>query len=305
MQTIGQRLAEGRRAVGLARERAAKFLGIPEDQLECYEAGQKEPDMAVALKLADLYGCDDRWLLTGEDEARTPGVGLDLAEIRDEDLPVIAKVNRIMKNLYDMNKILGENAYNEMGPSRKGEECAVRAAVFIDGEYMVAVLKHFGSPRVDYSRFADWACDGAELFRAYYYDCLPYQSAYPTAEEKKRFSDKQRFFTALRRLDRFYVREGRLEYRGTDDKGSPVFVQKRVDLQMGLDIATVVSKNRVGMVVLVTGDSDFVPAVRLARDEGIIVRLVHGPKRSYHQDLWEAVDERRELTEEILKSMLL
>ena len=68
-----------------------------------------------------------------------------------------------------------------------------------------------------------------------------------------------------------------------------------------LDIASLVSKGKIDLAVLFTGDSDFVPAVSLAQEQGVLVRLVHGPARTYHQELWDAVDERWELTEEIIK----
>ncbi len=46
-----------------------------------------------------------------------------------------------------------------------------------------------------------------------------------------------------------------------------------------------------------TGDSDFLPAVKIARDEGVVVRLAHGAgKNRPHNELWEVADERVELT---------
>ncbi len=45
------------------------------------------------------------------------------------------------------------------------------------------------------------------------------------------------------------------------------FSQKRVDLKIGLDIASLSLKKQVEQIVLVSGDSDFVPAAKLARRE--------------------------------------
>src|SRR5690606_8909702 len=44
--------------------------------------------------------------------------------------------------------------------------------------------------------------------------------------------------------------------------------QKGVDMRIGLDIAALTLKRFVGTIVLVSGDSDFVPAAKLARREG-------------------------------------
>lgn len=45
--------------------------------------------------------------------------------------------------------------------------------------------------------------------------------------------------------------------------------QKGVDMKIGLDIASMAYKQQVEQIVLISGDSDFVPAAKLARREGI------------------------------------
>lgn len=180
-----------------------------------------------------------------------------------------------------------------------------RAAVFIDGAYLSRILRDaYGAPRLDYAAFATWCASNFELFRCYYYDCLPYQSKNPSEEERERFSRAQKFFNALKRLDRFEVREGRLAFRGMNNQGKPIFQQKQVDLYLGVDIARTVFHNAVRMIVLVSGDSDLLPAVALAREQSVLVRLVHGPVMTYHQELWDAVDERVELNESIISTTL-
>lgn len=62
------------------------------------------------------------------------------------------------------------------------------------------------------------------------------------------------------------------------------------------------------MVVLVTGDSDMIPAAAAEQEAAALVRLVHGPRDaqgrpSYHQDLWDLVDERKEISFSAVKTM--
>ena len=45
--------------------------------------------------------------------------------------------------------------------------------------------------------------------------------------------------------------------------------QKGVDMRVGLDIASLAYKKQVNQLILISGDSDFVPAAKLARREGI------------------------------------
>lgn len=49
--------------------------------------------------------------------------------------------------------------------------------------------------------------------------------------------------------------------------------QKGVDMKIGLDIASLAYKKLVDKIVLISGDSDFVPAAKVARREGIDVVL--------------------------------
>lgn len=176
-----------------------------------------------------------------------------------------------------------------------------KAAVLIDAGYIMNILRtQFNEAIIEYDKFAKWACKPEELFRAYYYDCLPYQSPNPSPIENAMMSAKQRFFGYLTNLDRFTVRQGKLQLRGYHKDGHPIFVQKRVDLQMGLDIATLVFRDRVDTICLVSGDSDLLPAVGLAKDSGIIVRLVHGRANSYHRDLWASADERIQITGQVI-----
>jgi uncharacterized LabA/DUF88 family protein len=179
-----------------------------------------------------------------------------------------------------------------------------RVAVFIDNGYMRSLLKSYlNETRIDYRKFVEWISRGDDLFRAYVYDCLPYQSEKPTPEEREKMSRMQAFVRALECLDRFTVRQGRLECRGTKDE--PVFVQKRVDLQLGLDIATLALGHRVDIIAVVSGDSDLIPAINFVKDRGVLVRLVHGPKRTYHDELWLLADERLEITHEVINCVAL
>ena len=70
----------------------------------------------------------------------------------------------------------------------------------------------------------------------------------------------------------------------------PNIEQKGVDLRIGLDIARLALRQMVSSIVVVTGDSDLVPAFKFARREGCRVYLDHmghGVKRELkvHADL--------------------
>jgi uncharacterized LabA/DUF88 family protein len=122
-------------------------------------------------------------------------------------------------------------------------------AVLIDGGYMMNVLKRYGEPRIDYGLFVQWVCGADSLFRAYYYTCPPHQSS--SDEDREKASRAESFFNALERLNHFIVRLGRLEYRGTKDDGSPIYIQKMVDILIGIDMATLILHRRVDKIAVI------------------------------------------------------
>lgn len=65
--------------------------------------------------------------------------------------------------------------------------------------------------------------------------------------------------------------------------------QKGVDMKLGVDITSVVLKNLANKIVLISGDSDFVPAAKLARVEGAHF-ILDAMGRKVKGDLAEHID---------------
>jgi uncharacterized LabA/DUF88 family protein len=191
-----------------------------------------------------------------------------------------------------------------------------RLAIFVDGGYLDSLASDEFGIRIDQSKLGEEirrivaakTPNSVDLLRTLYYDCLPYQSNPPTTEEKERFSKKRSYFDMLRNLPRFDVREGRLVFRGLDKSGKQIFQQKRVDLLLGLDFALLSGKRQITHVAVVSGDSDLLPAFKVAKEEGISVWLFHGPRKSrkdggssYAYELWQEADERCEIDSAFMK----
>lgn len=65
--------------------------------------------------------------------------------------------------------------------------------------------------------------------------------------------------------------------------------QKGVDMRIGLDIASITLKKQAQTIILVAGDSDFVPAAKFARREGM--EFILDPLRQrVNPDLYEHID---------------
>lgn len=137
------------------------------------------------------------------------------------------------------------------------------------------------------------------LHRIFYYDCPPFQGQAhnPISNKTVLFGKtptaqfQSEFHTELLKVRKLALRRGELRSRGQWVLNSEVlsqliagkksiddlterdvrhsFVQKMVDMKIGLDIATLAHEKQVDRIVLVAGDSDFVPAAKLARRKGI------------------------------------
>ncbi len=76
------------------------------------------------------------------------------------------------------------------------------------------------------------------------------------------------------------IEESDLEYQAR---------QKGIDVRIGVDISSMALKRQVDQIILITGDSDFVPAAKLARREGVDIIL--DPMWSHiGEDLFEHID---------------
>ena len=187
-----------------------------------------------------------------------------------------------------------------------------RLAIFVDGGYLTNIVRPIGV-KIDFKRFGDFVREALsesveeplDLVRTYYYDCLPWRGDSPTEEENRRYFAALKYFKVLRSIPRFDVREGRLQRMGTYPNGSPILRQKRVDLLLGTDIARLCSRGRVSHIALLTGDSDFLPAVDIAKEEGVSVWLLHGDRKTYAEELRQRADDALHLTSQLLRDASL
>jgi uncharacterized LabA/DUF88 family protein len=163
--------------------------------------------------------------------------------------------------------------------------------IFLDGEYARKIFERQGC-RIDVPLFVKKVLELAQidynqLLRVYYYTSPPYQGQQPTPDEKQRYQRFQKFNDYLRRQDNFEIKLGRLEKRGGE------FKQKMVDVHLSIDLVELSAKSKIETAILIAGDSDFVPAVRRAKYNGVRVILCCSFDRSqYHQNLWDEADRR-------------
>jgi len=70
---------------------------------------------------------------------------------------------------------------------------------------------------------------------------------------------------------------------------------------LGVDLVQLSATKQINTAILLAGDSDFVPAIEVAKQHGVLVELWHGPRSgaghtTVHNELWSECDEREEIT---------
>lgn len=185
----------------------------------------------------------------------------------------------------------------------------VRVAVLIDGGYFIKRYnynwnKNGNATPADVANHLYTLAHnhiGKEnyLYRIFYYDCLPLSKRVHNPISKKCivFENspeavfRREIIECLKQKRKVALRLGELKDTGkwfikakhtkdlingkiniTDLKENDVFYemkQKSIDMKIGVDIASLSLKRFVDKIVLFSGDSDFVPAAKLARREGI------------------------------------
>lgn len=159
-----------------------------------------------------------------------------------------------------------------------------------------------------------------ELYRVFYYDCPPVSKNvyHPLTGKSVNFGKAPMygwangFHDELKAKRKFALRMGRLSDNDiyfqldpamvkrlcsgkaeisdlTEDDFRITFKQKGVDMKLGIDISSLAFEGTVNQIILIAGDSDFVPAAKVARRKGIDF-ILDPMGHSINSDLMEHID---------------
>lgn len=188
-----------------------------------------------------------------------------------------------------------------------------RVIIQIDGGHLRAHARRDGIEyTVDFIEDFAHACIGKneELIRVFYYDCKPFQgeAPLPVSGDTYVFKSGGGWLDEMAARDFFAVRTGVLKFRGwkpkllplaqsglSDQDFRPDFEQKGLDLRLGLDLARVIEQKACDRVVLVSADTDLIPAMHLVRHAGLQLIGVDFPNAPLHGEILSHFDLMREV----------
>lgn len=184
-----------------------------------------------------------------------------------------------------------------------------RTYISIDGGYLTYMMMESGFfvNAENIEKIAHACIDPAdeELWRILFYHCREYEgeTQLPISGEARHWRPKShQVVDDLARRNYFSVRLGNLAFRGwrkksghrsevlSDSDFSPVFEQKGVDMRIGLDMSVVAHERLVDRMILISADTDLIPALSLCRQRGIQTVMIDFPDKMLSPRLQEHID---------------
>ena len=133
-----------------------------------------------------------------------------------------------------------------------------------------------------------------EIYRIFVYLSNPVRKLHfgDDIVENRAYERTKRFIETIASQPHVAVRRGKLKFRGYNKEGEPILIQKQVDMLIGLDIAHVSYTRLADRVLIFSFDTDMIPAMKVARINGLQVVLPSLPDINrvpkdmvYHADL--------------------
>lgn len=174
-----------------------------------------------------------------------------------------------------------------------------RVAVFIDGNnFYFGLKKVYGGGKsfinFNFEKFCNFLAGKEELVAIFYYN-----APLDITRDMEKYKNQQRFFDKIRKIPKMKLILCKLLKRTIKGTGKNYYVLKEDDIYMAVDLVKGAFKNTYDEAILVSGDGDFVPAVKAAREERKIIKNAYF-KKSASTNLKMNCDTSFELRKEIL-----
>src|SRR3989344_4399724 len=177
-----------------------------------------------------------------------------------------------------------------------------RVAVFIDGNnFYFGLKKLYGKEtslkNFDFQGFVNFLAGDGKVVGIYYYNAQLDREFNP-----KKFKSQKDFFAKLREIPNFHLVLCRLLKRNITGTNKHYYIIKEDDINMAVDMVENAYEDNFDIAILVSGDGDFVPAVRSVKKRNKVIKNVYF-KNSSSRNLKNFCDESLELTKEMLDKL--
>ncbi len=137
-----------------------------------------------------------------------------------------------------------------------------RVAIFIDGSNLYYSLKNLEINKIDFQRLLKLLTKDKLLISTFYYNAPLNIDVNP-----KTYWEQQKFFNELKKIPDFNIVLCKLRKHKRKD-GNYVFDVKGDDVHLAVDLVSRAYENLYDTAIIVSGDEDFVPAIKKAQKLG-------------------------------------
>ena len=174
-----------------------------------------------------------------------------------------------------------------------------RVAVFIDGNnFYFGLRKLYGKNKslkhFDFEKFSQFLAGKDKVMDIYYYNALLDKEHNP-----RKYKSQKEFFEKIKEVPNLHLILCKLLKRNITGTDQFYYIIKEDDINMAVDMVENACDDNFDISILVSGDGDFVPAVRSVKKKGKIVKNIYF-KNSSSRNLKGFCDESLDLTKEIL-----
>jgi len=174
-----------------------------------------------------------------------------------------------------------------------------RFAIFIDGNnFYFGLRKIYGENKslknFDFNGFAKFLAGDGKVVGIYYYN-----AQLDREFNNKKFKSQKEFFSRLKTIPNFHLVLCKLLKRNIIGTNKHYYIIKEDDIHMAVDMVDGSADDNFDTAILVSGDGDFVPAVRSVKRRNKKIENVYF-KGSSSRSLKNHCDKSLELTKEIL-----
>jgi len=171
--------------------------------------------------------------------------------------------------------------------------------------YLLNAAKVFGVEQTDPRKYPDVflrAQPPEEHYRTFIFDALPFVPERANRWQLEQYRRKQAYLEAVQYYERIAVELGEVRPKHTRcircGANFNVAVQKLVDVKISVRLVSLAWSGIVRKIVLVSGDSDLLPAVEAVKDSPTTVRLAYVEEQDIgaSKALLRACPEKQKLT---------
>ena len=175
----------------------------------------------------------------------------------------------------------------------------MRASIFIDGNNLYHNLRKIYEDNkklinFNFEKFCNFLKEERDLTEIFYYN-----TTLDITKDKEKYKSQQKFFNKLKTIPKFNLVLCKLVKRKLKKTGEFYYVIKEDDIHLASDMIKGAFKNYYDIAILVSGDGDFVPAIKVVQEEGKQVENIYF-KQSLSWNLKQTCNKSKRLTKEIL-----